>query len=97
MARRAGNTSSMVVGFVAFIALVVSAVCFGLEALSKMGVNLGSITGALSLIGRGCLLASVLLSAHNYARTLAKGWYVLYWILAVISILGFFGIGFSFL
>lgn len=78
------TTKYQITAIAAFVALFLSAIIWLLN-----GVNaLGSAAGVLNLIKDICLLAAVALASHNFAKGLGKVWYIIYWIVVVIAILG---------
>ncbi|MDE7162168.1 MAG: hypothetical protein K2N65_05355 [Anaeroplasmataceae bacterium] len=89
---RKGRTGYL--GMFAFAAMILNAIAWIvkiiLDAL-KISNNIGGIlTGVASIL----LLIVALVSAYDYASRQTKTWRILFWILAIVSLLSiFFGLG----
>lgn len=96
MAKR-GRTGYL--GMFAFIAIVLNAVAWLLKIIfdwANISVNIGGqplqniFTGIASVL----LLIVALFSAYDYASKQSKGWRILFWVLAIVSVLAIvFGLG----
>lgn len=95
-----GKNSTM--GLFAFIAICFNALAWIIdlifnafkidEKIAGMSLN-GLFTAIASLI----LTILVLYIAYGYAKKLSKNWRIVYWVIAIVSILAIlFGVGFNF-
>lgn len=92
MAKR--SKSKDMVDILAFLALIVSALCIGVVALqSAFDIQWipGNIIHLVQRIAYGCLLLTVIFASYRYARGCSTTVRVIYFIVVVIAILGFFG------
>ncbi|MDR2267550.1 MAG: hypothetical protein LBE09_08250 [Christensenellaceae bacterium] len=79
-----GLTKGQTIAFCAFITLILSGIVW---ILSGFGV-FGGARSALLFIKDLMLLFTIALAAHNFAKGLGKVWYVIYWIIVVIALIG---------
>lgn len=78
----AKSSNKGLVELLAFASLIISAVCF---ILGIFGIG----SGMLNTIAYICLLIVVLWVAWNYACHLSKTWRIIYFIIAILAIVGF--------
>lgn len=96
-----GKTGSL--GLWAFVAIVLNAVAWLLQVLETafnlhMAINGHSIPTILTAVASLALSIIVLLVAHDFAERQSLLWRVLYWVLAIATILAIlFGIGHNFI
>ncbi len=89
-------------GMFAFVAIVLNAIAWGLTAIfSACGISGGipgtgmTIQGILTTIASVLLLIVALFSAYDYAQRQSKVWRIVFWVLAIVSLIAiFFGFGF---
>lgn len=89
---RKGRTGYL--GMFAFAAMILNAIAWiikiVLDALKVDNTVGGILTGVASIL----LLIVALVSAYDYASRQTKGWRILFWVLAIISLLSIFlGLG----
>lgn len=95
-----GKTGSL--GLWAFVAIVLNAIAWLwnlIETAFKFSVTISgkSLSSILTAIASLALSLIVLLVAHDFAERQSTFWRVLYWILAIATILSIlFGIGYNF-
>lgn len=89
-------------GLFAFIAICFNALAWVLKFIEEqfeisMIISGRSLTSLLTTISSLILTLVVLVVAHDFVEHQTKGWRILYWVLAIISIAALlFGIGFNF-
>lgn len=79
MAKKSGYSKGNIISILCFAALIISTVCFILQAC---GVG----AGILSLIANICLIIAVVWSGWSFAKSLGKTWKIVYIVLAVIAV-----------
>lgn len=79
MGKRKSNDN--IIGVLAFFALLVAGVC---AILNVIGIG-GALFGFL---GQIALTIVVLVEAWSYARTCSKTWRIIYYVLAILVIVG---------
>lgn len=79
MAKKSGYSKGNIISILCFAALIISTVCFILQAC-----NIGA--GVLTLISSICLIIAVVWSGWGFAKSLGKTWRIVYLVLAVIAI-----------
>ena len=91
MARK-GRTGYL--GMFAFAAMLLNAIAWIIKiVLDALKVN-NSVGGILTGIASILLLIVVLVSAYDFAKRQTKGWRIVFWILAIVSLLSIFlGLG----
>lgn len=91
MARK-GRTGYL--GMFAFAAMLLNAIAWIIKiVLDALKVN-NSVGGILTGVASILLLIVVLVSAYDFARRQTKGWRIVFWILAIVSLLSIFlGLG----
>lgn len=91
MARK-GRTGYL--GMFAFAAMLLNAIAWIIKiVLDALKVN-NSVGGILTGIASILLLIVVLVSAYDFANRQTKGWRIVFWILAIVSLLSIFlGLG----
>ncbi len=100
MAKHEGK--AFTVNFFAFIAIVLNAIAWIFNLICnafKLELSIGgmSVNGLLTSISSLILTFIVLYMAYGYAKKLSKTWRIIYWVIAIISILAIlFGVGFNF-
>lgn len=93
-------------GLVAFVSIFISACCWVARLLcdlinkiaDKNIIGLGKLGEALLLIANICTIVVLLFAAYEWVKTKSKAWKIIYWIIAILSILSIIGIsvlGFS--
>ena len=89
---RKGRTGYL--GMFAFAAMILNAVAWIIKiVLDALKVN-DSVGGILTGVASILLLIVALVSAYDYASRQTKGWRILFWVLAIISLLSIFlGLG----
>ncbi|MCM1131384.1 MAG: hypothetical protein NC310_07785 [Roseburia sp.] len=89
---RKGRTGYL--GMFAFAAMILNAVAWIIKiVLDALKVN-NSVGGILTGVASILLLIVALVSAYDYANRQTKGWRILFWVLAIISLLSIFlGLG----
>lgn len=89
---RKGRTGYL--GMFAFAAMILNAVAWIIKiVLDALKVN-NSVGGILTGVASLLLLIVALVSAYDYASRQTKGWRILFWVLAIISLLSIFlGLG----
>ena len=76
---------------------IANIIAFVIQLLVKVGVIdgagklIGSVMSVMNVIASIALLISVLLAAYAHSTTKKKVWRVLFWIFAILAILGIFG------
>lgn len=87
------GSSSNTIGLLAFVALLLSAICMIICAINSTGLLTigGQIPSILQLISYVCLIIVVILAGWSYAASLSKTWRIIYIVIAVIAILGALG------
>lgn len=81
------DSKNNLLGLLAFLAIVITAVCLAIESLNKIaGLNIP--TGILPTVELVFLLVVVFATAWSYARTLHTFWKVLYWVVLILTIAG---------
>ena len=93
-----GRTGGL--GMVAFIAIVVNAVCWLVIVLNnalKLGLP-NRIPNVLSALASLALLIVVAIVAYDFAKHQSKGWRITYWVIVIISLCAvLFGVGVNFI
>ena len=93
-----GKTGGL--GMVAFIAIIVNAVCWLVIVLNN-ALNLGMnnrIPNVLSALASLALLIVVAIVAYDFAKHQDKGWRIVYWVIVIISLCAvLFGVGVNFI
>lgn len=79
MAKKSSSNKNKTLSFVAFLVLLINGVCKLLAAFKIQ-------SGILGLIADICLVSVVVWTAYYYAKTLSKPWRIVYWILAILSV-----------
>ena len=75
-----------VLGILAFVALFLAGV---MKILNATNLNLGSVGTVLQIIGELSLVLTVVIAAHPFAKGLKSiVWYIIYWVLAIIAVVG---------
>ncbi|MDE5855686.1 MAG: hypothetical protein K2H06_01425 [Anaeroplasmataceae bacterium] len=89
---RKGRTGYL--GMFAFAAMILNAIAWIIKiVLDALKVN-NSVGGILTGVASILLLIVALVSAYDYASRQTKGWRILFWVLAIISLLSIFlGLG----
>ncbi|MDE6408361.1 MAG: hypothetical protein K2K48_01470 [Anaeroplasmataceae bacterium] len=89
---RKGRTGYL--GMFAFAAMILNAIAWIIKIiLDALKVN-NSVGGILTGVASILLLIVALVSAYDYASRQTKGWRILFWILAIVSLLSIFlGLG----
>lgn len=89
---RKGRTGYL--GMFAFAAMILNAIAWIVKIiLDALKVN-NSVGGILTGVASVLLLIVALVSAYDYASRQTKVWRILFWVLAIISLLSiFFGLG----
>lgn len=89
---RKGRTGYL--GMFAFVAIVLNAIAWIIQIiLTALRVD-NSIGGILTGVASVLLLIVVLVSAYDFASRQTKFWRIVFWILAIISLLAIFlGVG----
>ncbi|MDR3186264.1 MAG: hypothetical protein LBU04_05605 [Christensenellaceae bacterium] len=83
-------TKSSIVSICSFVALILAGIIWVIVWIPA----LGGVAAVLNFLKDILLLVAVALAAHNYAKKLGTAWYVIYWIIVVIAIIGIlFGSG----
>ncbi|MDE5714929.1 MAG: hypothetical protein K2I42_02235 [Anaeroplasmataceae bacterium] len=96
MARK-GRTGYL--GMFAFAAMILNAIAWIikiiLDATSSSVVVMGQpLQNVFTAIASILLLIVALVAAYDYAKRQTKGWRIVFWILAIVSLLSiFFGLG----
>lgn len=81
-------TSTNVVRFFAFIALVLSAFFSLLEMLSGILALGGSIIGIFAAVKGISLLIAIGLAAYDYVAPKKKAWKIVFWVCIAIFVIG---------
>ena len=75
-----------ILGILAFLALFLAGI---MKILNATNLNLGSIGVILQMVGELSLVLTVVIAAHPFAKgTKSSVWYVIYWVLAIIAVVG---------
>lgn len=89
MAKKSAATSkNKILGFIAFVVLFISCVC---KILSAFNISIGILT----IISDVCLLIVVIWTAYNFAKTCNKTWRIIFYVLAILSIVSLVFYGFN--
>lgn len=86
-------------GLCAFVAMVLNFINWCIQVINNMGwVTIGgSLLGIMSAVASLLLTGVVLVVAYDFASRQTKGWKILYWVLAIITILSILvGLGSNF-
>ncbi len=85
--KKVNLTGSKAVGFVAYATLLISGVC---KILAAFGIS----AGILNLVADLLLVITVVWAAYYFAKSCTKTWRIIYWVLAILCLVGtiFFGV-----
>lgn len=90
-----GKTQTL--GFFAYAALIFNAIALLLSMILGFFDTTKQIASVLSSLASIILTVLVLYIAYGYAKRLTKTWRIIYWILAIVSILSILvGVGYNF-
>lgn len=89
MAKRSSN----LIGVLAFVSLLLSAICMLVCLINNTGVITigGQIISILQSVSYICLVVVVIVAGWSYASTLSKTWRIIYIIIVVLAVLGVLG------
>lgn len=90
-----GKTATM--GFFAFVALIFNALAWLIGTVLGWFESTARIGSMLSYLASLILTVLVVYVAHGYAKRLTKTWRIIYWVIAIVSILSILvGFGYNF-
>ena len=81
----------IIAGIVGIINFIIT-MLVKLEIITGAGATLGRLIGVMSLIASLAFFISAFLAGYAYSKGKPKAWRVLFWVFAVLALLGILGV-----